>query len=109
MQTLKRTIDEVAQSVPTDAESAGSNARAVFLSVWNMDCPHCDDWLRRGLLEIPGVLKVDIFRDRGVVIVLHNPELVSAGHLVQRVEEIGRRVHCYYGAEVIGESPARQA
>lgn len=85
------------------------NARAVYLDVWNMACPDCALWLHDGLLNTGGVLLADVFYKQGVAVVIYDPSLITTDQLRRAVAQIGRDKSRLYGAEVIGQSSAREA
>lgn len=35
-------------------------AEALYLTIWNMDCPDCATWLHNGLTQLDSVLLVDL-------------------------------------------------
>jgi len=84
-------------------------AKAVYLNVWNMECPDCALWLHDGLLKISGVLLVDVFYKQGVAVVIYDPALITTDELRRAVKQIGRDKSHFYGAEVIGQSSAQEA
>jgi copper chaperone CopZ len=91
------------------ALNAFSTAVATIFNVWNMDCPECAQCLRLGLSTLNGVLKVDIFYEQGIAVVIYDPDLTSAEDLLQAVRTIGEEECRFYGAEIIGHCPAMQA
>lgn len=86
-----------------------ATAMAVFLEVWNMECPECATWLRQGIQEIDGVLNVEVFYPQSVAVIIYDPEQVATDRLLQVVREIGKGVCHFYGAEIIGQCSAQQA
>jgi copper chaperone CopZ len=98
------------QPVGTATSAAAlEHAMTVYLNIWNMDCPECVDILCKGLGQIRGVLLLDVFYRQGVAVVTYDPGLIGTGDVLKAVTRIGQEVCRYYGAEIIGQSPARQA
>ena len=91
---------------PVDAETL-LQAEAVYLSVWNMDCPDCAIWLHNGLIQLDNVLIVDVFYKQGVAVIIYAPEKVTPCELMKVIQKIGERTCHYYGAEIIGQCLAR--
>ncbi|MBZ0291503.1 MAG: heavy-metal-associated domain-containing protein [Anaerolineae bacterium] len=89
--------------------SALEEATTVYLSVWNMDCPECARFLHEGLSQMHGVVLLEVFYRQGVAVVTYDPGLIGVRDIVEAVALIGKNRCHYYGAEIIGQSPARQA
>jgi copper chaperone CopZ len=87
-------------------QAALARCTTLFLHVWNMDCEACGVWLRNALLGLDGVVRVDAFYDRGVVVVSYSPGLITPLFLLGVVRDVGQQVHRFYSAEVIGTQPA---
>lgn len=93
---------------PVEPEAlAGANA--VYVSIWNMDCPDCATWLHNGLIQLESVLRVDVFYEQGVAVIIYAPARTTPTELLKIVKTIGKEVCHYYGAEIIGHSTAKQA
>ena len=93
---------------PVEPEAlAGANA--VYVSIWNMDCPDCATWLHNGLIQLDSVLLVDVFYKQGVGVIIYAPAMTTPEALLQVVQKIGKEACHYYGAEIIGHSSAKQA
>jgi hypothetical protein len=86
-----------------------AQADAVYVSIWNMDCPDCATWLHNGLIQLESVLKVDVFYQQGVGVIIFVPSMMTPDELLRVIQKIGREVCHYYGAEIIGHSSAKQA
>lgn len=82
--------------------AALAECTTVFLHIWNMECRYCGIWLRNALLALDGVLRVDAFYDRGVIVVSYSPTRMTQQFLLGVVSDVGQRVNRYYSAEVIG-------
>src|SRR3990172_12169903 len=93
---------------PVDCEAL-AQADAVYVSIWNMDCPDCATWLHNGLIKLESVLKVDVFYKQGVGVIIFVPSITTPDELLHVIQKIGREACHYYGAEIIGHSPAKQA
>lgn len=89
-------------------QEAIASADAVFVSIWNMVCPDCATWLHNGLIQEEGVLVVDVFYKQGVGVIIYAPMKTTPHELVAVIQKIGEEACHYYGAEVIGHSPAQQ-
>lgn len=83
-------------------------ADAIYLSIWNMDCPDCATWLHNGLIPLDGVLMVDVFYKQGIGVIFYTPEMTTPDALLNVVQKIGQEVCHHYGAEIIGHSSAKQ-
>ena len=84
-------------------------AMTAFFDVWNMDCPNCATWVHNSLLQLDGVLRVDVFFQQGVAVVTYDPKKIAINNLTQAVVKAGSEVCHYYGIELIGQSPTTQA
>lgn len=93
---------------PVDSEVL-AQAEAVYVSIWNMDCPDCATWLHNGLIQLDSVLMVDVFYEQGIGVIIYAPARTTPTELLKVVKNIGKEVCHYYGAEIIGHSPAKQA
>lgn len=93
---------------PVDREAI-VQAEAVYLTIWNMDCPDCATWLHNGLIQLDSVLLVDVFYKQGVGVIIYAPAMTTPDALLQVVQKIGEEACHYYGAEIIGHSSAKQA
>ena len=93
---------------PVDAETL-AQAEAIYLSIWNMDCPDCAIWLHNGLIQLNSVLKVDVFYKEGVAVIIFAPSITTPDELLLVIQKIGKEAYHYYGAEIIGHIPAKQA
>ena len=93
---------------PVDTEAL-TQAEAIYLSIWNMDCPDCATWLHNGLIPLDSVLMVDVFYKQGVGIIVYSPAMTTPDELLTVIQKIGQEACHYYGAEIIGQSSAKQA
>jgi len=84
-------------------------ADAIYLSIWNMDCPDCATWLHNGLIQLESVLVVDVFYKQGVGIIVYSSAMTTPNELLNVVQKIGQEACRHYGAEIIGHSSAKQA
>ena len=89
-------------------EAALSTAMAAYLAVWGMGCPRCATRVRNGLLSLEAVLFVEVFREKGLAIVVYHPEQVRADDLVGAVAAAGNDGRHHYRARVVVEAPAAQ-
>ena len=93
---------------PVDREAL-VQAEVVYLTIWNMDCPDCATWLHNGLIQLDSVLMVDVFYKQGVGVIVYAPAMTTTDELLKVVQKIGKQACHYYGAEIIGQSSAKQA
>jgi len=98
------------QSIPksTDVETL-AQAEAIYLSIWNMNCPDCAIYVRDGLILMDGVLRVDVFYEQAVGVIIFTPSMTTPDKLLHVINKIGVDVCHYYWAEIIGRCPAKQA
>lgn len=97
------------QDEDTQGHANLEKAQAVYLDVWNMECPECANWLHDGLLKVSGVLVADVFYKQGIAVVIYDPARVTTDSLRVAVGKIGVEESHFYGAEVIGQSSAQDA
>lgn len=84
-------------------------ASTVYLAVQSMECP-CDAMrVRNGLLEMAGVLAVEIFPAGDLVVVRYDRVLVETGDLIAAVAAVGTDGRHCYNAQIIGHAPAPSA
>ncbi len=103
-------MNEHPQPITKSVErEAIAQADAMFVSIWNMDCPDCATWLHNGLMQEEGVLMVDVFYKQGVGVIIYAPTKTTPRELLGVIQKIGQEACRYYGAEIIGHSPAQQA
>lgn len=81
-------------------------AMTAFFDVTHMGCSKCTSWLQNGLLEHDGVLFVDVYLDKGIVMATYDPANVNPNELGQIIGTIGKQVCRYYHAELIGNTAA---
>lgn len=86
-----------------------AQAEAIYVSIWNMDCPDCATWLHNGLIQPDSVLKVDVFYEQGVAVIIYASGKTTPLELLNVVQKIGKETCHYYVAEIIGQCPAKQA
>lgn len=79
-----------------------------FLDVWNLECSNCGVWVRSKLLQLDGVLKVDVIYEKGVVVVTYDSAQTTTENLVACIATAGDDVCRFYGAALIGNIPARK-
>ena len=84
-------------------------AMAVYLNVWNMQCPDCANWVKDCLLQIDGIFIVDVFHAQGIAVVIYDPALVVMHELLAAFGQIGTHKSHSYGAEIIGQCSAKEA
>jgi len=89
---------------PLDYEALRT-ARAVFVSVQGMGCPRCATRVRNGLLQLEGVLAVNVFLTEGLASVAYDPARVEPQHLLAAVAAAGGDGRHSYRAEVVGSAP----
>jgi copper chaperone CopZ len=83
-----------------------TQAWVAIFDVWNMDCPNCGVWIRNRLLQMDGVLKVDVFHIKGLLVVTYCSDQVTTDALLYGVANAGNDIRRYYGADLIGNAPA---
>ena len=86
-----------APSVEERRESA-----AAILAVQGMGCPNCANRVRNSLLQVYGVVSVDIALEVGMARVAFNPVLAGPTDLTRAVAEAGGDGRHEYRAQVIG-------
>ncbi len=82
-------------------------ATVAFLDVLNMDCSKCATLVRNELLQLDGILIVDIFLEKGIAVVTYNPDRVTIDDLLASTAKAGISERRYYTATLIGNEPAR--
>lgn len=93
---------------PLDDEAL-DQAEAVYVNIWNMACPDCATCLYNGLAQLESILKVDVFYKQGIGVIIFLPSRTTADELLHTIEKIGKESCHYYGAEIIGRCPAKEA
>ncbi len=93
---------------PVDAETL-AQAEAIYLSIGNMNCPDCAIYVRDGLTLLDGVLRVDVFYEQAVGVIIFTPSMTTPDKLLHVINKIGVDVCRFYWAEIIGQCPAKQA
>ncbi len=68
-------------------------ATVSFLDVLNMDCSKCAVLVRKELSQLDGVLVVEVFLEKGVVVVTYDPDWVTTDDLLTSIAKAGLR-HC---------------
>ena len=81
-------------------------AARVFLVVWGMGCPNCALRVRNSLLQLDGVLDVQINLERGLAQVFFDPVALQAEQLPDAVAAAGNDGHHRYLAQVLVTSGA---
>jgi len=105
-------VDHLRSVTPLDKpvdQALLTKAMVAILDVWNMDCPNCGVWIRNKLLQLEGVLKVDVFHIKGLIMVTYYPGQVNIDALLDGVANAGNDICRYYGASLIGNTPVVQA
>jgi hypothetical protein len=74
-----------------------------------MECPDCATWLHNGMIQLDSILRVDVFYEQCVAVIIYVPASTTPTELLKVVKNIGKEVCRFYGAEIIGHSPAKQA
>lgn len=82
-------------------------ATVAFLDVLNMDCSKCAALVRKELSQLDGVLAVEVFLEKGVVVVTYDPNRVTTDGLLASIAKAGLSECRYYAATLIGNEPAR--
>jgi len=90
-------------------EAALDKARAVYLAVWGMGCPHCAMRVRNGLLSLEHVLFADVSLEKGLAIAAYDPERVSSDDLMMAVAMADNDGRHKYRVRVVGQVPATEA
>jgi copper chaperone CopZ len=75
---------------------------AAILAVQGMGCPNCANRVRNSLLQVYGVLSVDIALEVGMARVSFNPVLAGVTDLTRAVAAAGGDGRHEYRAQVIG-------
>jgi copper chaperone CopZ len=75
---------------------------AAILAVSGMGCPNCANRVRNSLLQVYGVLSVDIALEVGMARVAFNPVLAGPTDLTRAVAAAGGDGRHEYRAQVIG-------
>lgn len=99
-------VDPVEKPLDRDALSG---AMAAFLAVYGMGCPRCATRVRNGLLNLDGVLLVEVHLERGIAAAAYDPQCVTPQDLIAAVSSAGNDGRHHYRAELIQEMPASQA
>lgn len=81
--------------------AAISEAMAAYLAVWGMGCPNCAMRVRNSLLNLDGVLLVDIFLEQAMAVVSYDPKRVNSDELVRAVAGASNDGRHHYRAEVM--------
>ncbi|MBZ0294891.1 MAG: cation transporter [Anaerolineae bacterium] len=90
---------------PIDREALAT-AQAAFLAVRGMGCPRCATRVHNGLLQLDGVLLVEVTLEIGLAAVAYDPAQVEPPDLVHAVAEAGNDGRHRYQAEVVKLVPA---
>lgn len=97
-------VDHLSSVTPLDKsfdQALLTKAMVAILDVWNMDCPNCGVWIRNKLLKLDGVLKVDVFHSKGLLVVTYCADQVTTDALLHGVADAGDDICRYYGASLI--------
>ena len=87
-------------------EAALANSSTVYLVIQGMGCPRCAMRVRNGLLELDGVLAVEVFLEESMAVAAFDPERVETGELIAAVAAAGGDGRHHYQAQLIGRAPA---
>jgi copper chaperone CopZ len=87
---------------PVEEESL-LKAATVYLSIGNMHCSHCVNWIHNGLIEIDGVFKVAVFFPQSIAAVRYDASRIVVQDLLNGVSRMGQSNYTFYWAELIGQ------
>ena len=87
---------------PVEEESLLKAATA-YLSIGNMHCSHCTNWVHNGLIEIEGVFKVAVFFPQSIAAVSYDASRIAVQDLLNAVSKMGQSNYTFYWAELIGQ------
>lgn len=76
-------------------------AQPVFLSITGMGCPTCAKRVHNGLLQLEGVMAVDVTLESGLARVLYDPVQVTPDALPAAVSAAGNDGRHHYSARVL--------
>lgn len=93
-------------SVYSEAVLKGMTA---YFNVTHMNCPECEKWLCEALRSLKGVLLVDVFIEKGILIATYDPTAANIEKLLEVISQTGQHVYRYYHAELIGHLPTTEA
>ncbi len=93
---------------PLDQAALEQSLTAV-LAVSGMGCPRCAMRVRNSILQLDGVVLVDVILERGLAGVAYDPGKVTTGDLTQAVAAAGNDGHHVYRAEFVQNIPSAQA
>lgn len=89
---------------PLDRDAL-STAMVAFLAVEGMGCPRCAMCVRNGLLDIDGVLLVEVQLEQGFAAAAFDPKRITYSDLVSAVVGAGYGGLHQYRAEFINQVP----
>jgi copper chaperone CopZ len=101
---LKRMIMHEVEAIvkPVEEESL-LKASTAYLSIGNMHCSHCANWIHNGLIEIEAVLQVAVFFPQGIAAVSYDASQTTIQDLLNAVSKMGQSNCTFYWAEFIGQ------
>lgn len=70
----------------------GQTAKTITLHIRGMFCAHCEETVRKALEPAPGVLSVDVSREKEQAVVRYDAEGADVSGLRLRIEEAGYEV-----------------
>lgn len=78
-----------------------SDASIAYLLVSGMGCPACAMRVHNALLQLDGVLAVNVALERGVAQVHYDAKVVGPDHMPAAVDAAGQDGRHHYGAQVL--------
>lgn len=78
-------------------------AVTAYLSIGNMHCSHCANWVHNGLIEIEGVFRVAVFFPQSITPVRYDVSRIAVQDLLNAVSRMGQSNYTFYWAEHIGQ------
>lgn len=78
-------------------------AATAYLSIGNMHCSNCANWVHNGLIEIEGVFKVAVFFPQSIAAVSYDASRIAVQDLLNAVARMGQSNCTFYWAEHIGQ------
>jgi len=91
-------VEPLEKLVPAQALET---AAQVFLLVWGMGCPNCAMRVRNSLLQLDGVLAVDISLERGLARVRYDASQVGPDLFPDAVAKAGDGQRHRYAAQIL--------
>ncbi len=65
--------------------NSASELRELRLKIDGMTCESCAEAIRASLLQLDGIVKVEVFYAKGLAVVIYNPSLVSQQEIAAKV------------------------